>query len=104
MSDDEAQARLDNYLSHMLEAAHLARQYVRGVSKDEFLKDRRTQQVFAADSVIQTVSEPFGTLPALSLLDLNLNWTSIAGRPVESAVVRHESGGQAVLLHRLRYL
>jgi hypothetical protein len=24
MSDDEAQARLDNYLSHMLEAAHLA--------------------------------------------------------------------------------
>jgi hypothetical protein len=24
MSDDEAQARLDNYLSHMLEAAQLA--------------------------------------------------------------------------------
>jgi hypothetical protein len=44
MSDDEAQARLDNYLSHMLEAAHLARQYVQDVSKHEFLKDRRTQQ------------------------------------------------------------
>ena len=29
MSDNEAQARLDNYLSHMLEAAHLARQYVK---------------------------------------------------------------------------
>ena len=36
MSDDEAQARLDNYLGHMLEAAQLARQYVQGVSKDEF--------------------------------------------------------------------
>jgi uncharacterized protein with HEPN domain len=44
MSDDEAKARLDNYLSHMLEAAQLARQYVQGVSKDEFLTDRRTQQ------------------------------------------------------------
>ena len=39
MSDDEAKARLDNYLSHMLEAAQLARQYVHGVSKDEFLTD-----------------------------------------------------------------
>jgi uncharacterized protein with HEPN domain len=44
MSDDGAQLRLANYLSHMLEAAQLAREYVRGVSKDEFLKDRRTQQ------------------------------------------------------------
>ena len=44
MSDDEAQARLDNYLSHMLEAAQLARQSVEGVSNDEFLTGRRTQQ------------------------------------------------------------
>jgi hypothetical protein len=28
MSDGEAQARLDNYLAHMLEAAQLARRYV----------------------------------------------------------------------------
>jgi hypothetical protein len=34
MSEDEAQARLGNYLSHMLEAAQLARQYVQGVPKD----------------------------------------------------------------------
>lgn len=44
MSDDEAQARLDNHLSRMLEATQLARQYAQGVSKDEFLKGRRTQQ------------------------------------------------------------
>jgi uncharacterized protein with HEPN domain len=44
MSDDEAQALLDNHLSNMLEAAQLARQYVEGVSKNEFLTDRRTQQ------------------------------------------------------------
>jgi hypothetical protein len=41
MSDDEAQARLNNYLGRMLEAAQLARQYVQGLSKGESLTDRR---------------------------------------------------------------
>jgi uncharacterized protein with HEPN domain len=41
MSDDEARVRLANYLSHMLEAAQLVREYVQGVSKDEFLNLRR---------------------------------------------------------------
>ncbi len=44
MSDGEAQSRLDDYLSHMLEAARLGREYVQGVGKGDFLKDRRTQQ------------------------------------------------------------
>ena len=34
MREDEAQPRLENYLSHMLEATQLARQYVQGMSKD----------------------------------------------------------------------
>jgi uncharacterized protein with HEPN domain len=55
MSDDEAQARLDNYLGHMLEAAQLARQYVQGVSKDEFLTDRRTQQAVVLN--LMTIGE-----------------------------------------------
>ena len=44
MSQDEAQSRLGDYLAHMLEAVRLAREYVLGVGKDDFLKDRRTQQ------------------------------------------------------------
>jgi uncharacterized protein with HEPN domain len=55
MSDDEAQARLDNYLGHMLEAVQLARQYVQGVSKDEFLADRRTQQAVVLN--LMTIGE-----------------------------------------------
>src|SRR5215475_773058 len=55
MRDDEAQSRLANYLSHMLEAAQLARQYVQGVSKDEFLKDRRTQQAVVLN--LMTIGE-----------------------------------------------
>src|SRR5258708_7197822 len=55
MSDEEAQARLDSYLGHMLEAAQLARQYVQGVSKDEFLTDRRTQQAVVLN--LMTIGE-----------------------------------------------
>ena len=44
MTDDESRLRLADYLSHMLEAVRLAREYVAGISKDDFLEDRRTQQ------------------------------------------------------------
>jgi uncharacterized protein with HEPN domain len=44
MTNDEARLRLADYLSHMLEAARLAREYVEDVVKADFLNDRRTQQ------------------------------------------------------------
>jgi len=44
MTSDESRLRLADYLSHMLEAVRLAREYVAGASKDDFIKDRRTQQ------------------------------------------------------------
>lgn len=42
MTPVEANPRLDDYLSHMLEAARLARSYVQNLAKAEFLRDRRT--------------------------------------------------------------
>jgi uncharacterized protein with HEPN domain len=51
MSGDDARPRLDEYLSHMLDAARLAREYVQGAGKDEFLKDRRTQQAVVLNLV-----------------------------------------------------
>ncbi len=44
MTKDESRLRLADYLSHMSEATRLAREYVSGVAKDDFMKDRRTQQ------------------------------------------------------------
>jgi uncharacterized protein with HEPN domain len=44
MTHDESPLRLADYLSHMLEAARLAREYVESVVKADFLNDRRTQQ------------------------------------------------------------
>jgi uncharacterized protein with HEPN domain len=44
MTNDESRLRLAAYLSHMLEAARLAREYVEDSVKADFLNDRRTQQ------------------------------------------------------------
>lgn len=39
-----SQNRLPDLLDHMQDAAHQACGYVAGLSKDDFLADRRTQQ------------------------------------------------------------
>lgn len=45
MSEQPEQgSRLRDYLSHMLEAIHLARAYTEGMDKQAFLDDKRTQQ------------------------------------------------------------
>jgi uncharacterized protein with HEPN domain len=36
--------KLQDYVNHMLDATRLAREYVAGISKADFLVDRRTQQ------------------------------------------------------------
>jgi len=44
MTNDESRLRLADYLSHILEAAWPAREYVENTVKADFLNDRRTQQ------------------------------------------------------------
>ena len=44
MSPEGAGSRVSDYLSHILEAARLARTYIEGMVKADFLVDRRTQQ------------------------------------------------------------
>jgi uncharacterized protein with HEPN domain len=53
MTNDESRLRLADYLSHMLEAARLAREYVENAVKADFLNDRRTQQ-----QLLPLVSQP----------------------------------------------
>ena len=44
--------RLDDYLDHMQQAASDACSFVHGLSKEEFLKDKRTQQAVIMSLVI----------------------------------------------------
>lgn len=44
MTSEEHALRIQDYVDHMIEAAGLARSYTVGLSKADFLVDRRTQQ------------------------------------------------------------
>lgn len=45
-------SRLPDYLDHMLEAAHQACAYTQGMSKEEFLSDKRTQQAVILNLIL----------------------------------------------------
>ncbi len=44
--------RLADYLEHMLEAVQLATSYIDGIEKEDFLKDKLTQQAVILNIVI----------------------------------------------------
>ena len=60
MSTADPSLKLGDYLSHMLEAAQLAREYVRGLGRDDFLRDRRTQQAVVLNLI--TIGEAAGRI------------------------------------------
>lgn len=52
MSSEDPKSRLADYVGHMLEAVQLARGYVRGLERDDFLRDRKTQQAVILNIVV----------------------------------------------------
>ena len=44
--------RVTDYLDHMLDAIKLSRGYIRDLSKDEFIADRKTQQAVILNMVV----------------------------------------------------
>ena len=44
--------RCSDYLEHMLEAIHLARSYVEGLPKEDFMEDKQTQQAVILNLLI----------------------------------------------------
>ena len=80
-----------DYLEHIEEAATLAVGYIRGMSKCDFLKDKRTQQAIiyniliigeAATKIINEHPDFVAAYPECEIrsrldTDSNLNWTPI---------------------------
>ena len=60
-------SRLGDYLDQMLTAANDARRFIDGMSKEDFLADKRTQQAVVMSLVI------IGELPPTSLLPGNVH-------------------------------
>lgn len=55
MTSEESGLKLADFLDHIAEASQLARDYVAGMSKESFLKDRRTQQAVVLN--LMTIGE-----------------------------------------------
>lgn len=55
MTSGDSGLRLVDFLDHIEEASRLAREYVSGMSKESFLKDRRTQQAVVLN--LMTIGE-----------------------------------------------
>ena len=52
MNAKKKQLRQADYLEHMLDAIRLARSYVEGISREEFLADKKTQQAVVLNIVV----------------------------------------------------
>ena len=52
MTSEESGLKLADFLDHIAEASRLARDYVAGMSKESFLKDRRTQQAVVLNLMV----------------------------------------------------
>jgi uncharacterized protein with HEPN domain len=73
MSSLESGLKLADFLDHIAEASRLARDYVAGMSKESFLKDRRTQQAVVLNlMVIGEAAARASSLSTRSLLPLIL--------------------------------
>ena len=52
MTSEESGLKLVDFFDHIAEASRLARDYVAGMSKESFLKDRRTQQAVVLNLMV----------------------------------------------------
>lgn len=70
-----------DHLAHMLEAVRLARSYVRGLSRDDFLADRKTQQAVILNVMVigEAATQLANQDPELTACHPQLPWKKMRG-------------------------
>jgi uncharacterized protein with HEPN domain len=73
--------RLVDYLGHMQEAAYLACSYVDGISKEDFLADKRTQQAVILNIIVlgEAATKLLGDCPDFLSRHPDVPWKSMKG-------------------------
>ena len=73
--------RVADYLDHMLEAAQQACSYVHGMSKEDFLGDKRTQQAVIMSLIIvgEAATKAMDGYPAFVQAHADVPWRSMRG-------------------------
>lgn len=73
--------RLPDYLAHMRQAATEACGFVEGMSKDEFLKDKRTQLAVIMELIIigEAATKVMDAYPSFAASHSDVPWRSMRG-------------------------
>ena len=73
--------RLPDYLGHMRQAAMDACRFVEGLGKDEFLKDKRTQQAVIMSLIVigEAATKVMDSYPDFTKQHQEVPWRSIRG-------------------------
>jgi len=81
MNTKKKQLRQGDYLEHMLDAIRLARSYVEGLSKEDFLADRKTQQAVILNIVVigEAATQLANECPAFVDQTPELPWKQMRG-------------------------
>jgi uncharacterized protein with HEPN domain len=81
MNAKQIQLRHVDYLEHMLDAVRLARSYTEGVSKEDFLEDKKTQQAIILNLMVigEAATQIANDYPIFVTENPNLPWREIRG-------------------------
>lgn len=81
MSARYRKLRQHDYLEHILDAIRLARSYIEGLSKDDFLADRKTQQAVILNVVVigEAATQLANEYPAFVDQNTELPWKQMRG-------------------------
>lgn len=81
MNAKQRQYRYADYLEHMLDAIRLVRSYTEGVSKDDFLEDKKTQQAIILNLLVigEAATQIANEYPIFVTEHPQLPWKQIRG-------------------------
>ncbi|MCX7140771.1 MAG: DUF86 domain-containing protein [Proteobacteria bacterium] len=81
MNAEKKQLRQADYLEHMLDAIRLARSYVDGLSREDFLADKKTQQAVVLNIVVigEAATQLANEFPAFVAQTPELPWKQMRG-------------------------
>lgn len=81
MSSEQSRLRLADYLEHMLEAVQLVRSYTDGLSKTEFLAEKKTQQAVILNILVigEAATKIYNEYPDLVADHPDVPWKQMRG-------------------------
>ena len=81
MNAKQRQLRAADYVEHMLDAIKLVRSYVDGMSKDDFVADKKTQQAVILNIIVigEAATQTADECPDFTAANPDIPWKQMRG-------------------------